>query len=143
VDVTVYQPLDAGSNGVWAVMAASNAWLNLSVQPGEAVRDGSSVSVSGSIARGDDFRFGAAGVRECTYAMSTDTFHTSGPLTAASPLGAQTTVDLGSSTGCSPTSPGYVWAAESLSSLKDADPLKGGGPPLTGFSAIPVTLVAP
>ena len=143
VDVTVYQPLDAGSNGVWAVMAASNAWLNLSAQPGEAVRDGSSISVSGSIARSDDFRFGAAGTGDCTYAMSTDAFHGSGPLTAASPLSAQTTVDLGSSTGCSPTSPGDVWAAESSSSLKDADPLKGGGPALTGFSAVPVTLVAP
>jgi hypothetical protein len=67
----------------------------------------------------------------------------SGPPAAASPLSAQTTVDLGSSTGCSPTSPGYVWAAESSSSLKGADPLKGGGPALTGFSAVPVTLVAP
>jgi hypothetical protein len=109
VDVTVYQPLDAGSNGVWAVMAASNAWLNLSAQPGETVRDGSSISVSGSIASGDAFRFGAAGVGDCTYATSTDAFHSSGPLTAASPLSAQTTVDLGGSTGCSPTSPGYVW----------------------------------
>jgi hypothetical protein len=36
-----------------------------------------------------------------------------------------------------------VWAAESSSSLKGADPLKGGGPALTGFSAVPVTLVAP
>jgi hypothetical protein len=144
VDVTVYQPLAVGSNGVWAVMAASNAWLNLSAQPGEAVRDGSSISVSGSLARGDDFRLGAAaGVGDCTYTMSTDAFHSSGPLTAASPLSAQTMVDLGSSTGCSPTAPGYVWAAESSSSLKDADPLKGGGPALTGFSAVPVTLVTP
>jgi hypothetical protein len=143
VDVTVFQPLDAGSGAIWAVMAASNAWLNLTAQPGGTVRDGSTISVSGSIAGGDDFRFGAAGAGDCTYSMSTDSFDSSGPPTAASPLSSQATVDMGSAKGCSPTSPGYVWAAESSSSLKDADPLKGGGPALTGFSAVPVTLVAP
>ncbi len=143
VDVTLYQPLEAGPRGIWAVMAASNAWLNLGVQPGETIRGGSSISVSGSIASGDDFRLGAAGVGDCSFAMSTDAFDSSGPLTAASPLSSQATVDLGSSTGCSPSSPGYVWAAESKESLKGADPLKGGGPALTGFSAVPVTLVAP
>ena len=143
VDVILYQPLEAGPRGVWAVMAASNAWLNLGVQPGETIRGGSSISVSGSIASGDDFRLGAAGVGDCSFAMSTDAFDSSGPLTAASPLSSQATVDLGSSTGCSPSSPGYVWAAESKESLKGADPLKGGGPALNGFSAVPVTLVAP
>jgi hypothetical protein len=142
VDVTVFQPLDAGSGGIWAVMAASNAWLNLTAQPGGTVRDGSIISVSGSIASGDDFRFGAAGAGDCTYSMSTDAFDSSGPLTAASPLSSQATIDMGTSKGCSPTAPGYVWAAESSSSLKGADPLKGGGPALTGFSAVPVTLVA-
>jgi hypothetical protein len=142
VDVSVFQPLDAGSGGIWAVMAASNAWLNLTAQPGETVRDGSTISVSGSIASGDDFRFGVAGAGDCTYAMSTDAFDSSGPLTAASPLSAQATVDMGTSKGCSPTAPGYVWAAESSGSLKGADPLKGGGPALTGFSAVPVTLIA-
>jgi hypothetical protein len=143
VDVTVYQPLDAGSNGVWAVMAASNAWLNLTDQPGNEVRDGSSISVDGSIAFGDDFRFGVAGVGDCSYAMSTGSYHSHGPPGPTLPLSAPATVDLGTSTGCSPKSPGYLWAAESSSPLKGVDPLKGGGPALTGFSAVPVTLVVP
>jgi hypothetical protein len=143
VDVTVYQPLDAGPAGVWAVMAASNAWLDLNVEPGQTVHDGSSVSVSGSIATGDDFQLGVAGAGACTYLTSADAYNSSGEPPDARPLSSQATVDIGTTKGCSPTSAGYVWAAESKGPFNGVDPLKGDGPPLTGFSAVPVTLVAP
>jgi hypothetical protein len=61
----------------------------------------------------------------------------------AEPLDATLEVHLGDAQGCSGSSPGYVWAAESATSLDGIDPLHGGGPELKVFSAVPVSLIAP
>ena len=143
VDVTVYQPKGSVPGGVWAVLMASNAWLHLNTQPGQSVHDGESVYVSGSIADGDDFRLGAAGAGTCTFADSTDAYDTTGQPLDAKPLDAALGVHLSDAEGCSGSSPGYVWAAESATPLDGVDPLHGGGPVLRVFSAVPVSLIAP
>ncbi len=143
VDLTVYQPGGSVPGGVWAVLAASNAWLDLNPQPGQSVHGGATVSVSGSIAQGDDFRLGITGAGPCTLADSTAAYDTNGQPPDAEPLDASLEVRLSEAQGCSGSSPGYVWAAESATPLDGVDPLKGGGPSLTVFSAVPVSLIAP
>jgi len=142
VDVVLYQPGETGPKGVWAVMAASSTWLNLNTQPGETVRDGATVTVSGSISHGDDFRLGISGGGSCEYAASTSVYDTDGQPPDAESLDAHADVHAGDTKGCSGSSPGYVWAAESETPLLGSDPLTGDGPPLKVFSAVPVTLVA-
>jgi hypothetical protein len=141
VDVILYQPGETGPNGVWAVMAASSAWLNLNTQPGETVHDGATVTVSGSISHGDDFRLGVSAAGSCGYAGSTDVYDTNGTPPEAESLDAHLDVHVADTHGCSESSAGYVWAAESETPLLGSDPLTGGGPPLKVFSAVPVTLV--
>ena len=141
VDVTVFQPGASGPDGVWAVMAASNEWLDLSSEPGQVVHDGATVTVSGAIAQGDDFRLGVSGVGSCAYGDSTAAYDTNGTPPDAASLDAHLDVDLATTAGCDGTSAGYVWAAESTSALDGVDPLAGGGPELTAFSAVPVTLL--
>jgi len=143
VDVVLYQPGITGPHGVWAVMAASSEWLDLNAQPGETVHDGATLTVSGSIENGDDFRLGVTGAAPCSYQGSTDAFDTTGSPGNAESLDAQMDVHLSGAPGCSGSSPGYVWSAESKTPLGGADPLTGGGPALTTFSAVPVTLVGP
>jgi hypothetical protein len=140
VDLTMYQPVPGG---VWAVLAASSEWLDLKSQPGQSVHDSATVSVSGSIAQGDDFRLGATGAGSCTFADSTAAYDTTGQPPDAEPLNATLEVHVGDAQGCSGSSPGYVWAAESATSLDGVDPLHGGGPELRVFSAVPVSLIAP
>ena len=142
VDVVLYQPGETGPNGVWAVMAASSMWLNLNAQPGETVHDGATVTVSGSISNGDDFRLGASGVGSCGYSGSTDVYDTNGTPPNAESLDAHLDVHTGDTHGCSGSSAGYVWAAESQAPLLGSDPLARGGPPLKVFSAVPVILAA-
>jgi hypothetical protein len=141
VDVILSQPGQTGPNGVWAVMAASSTWLDLNTQPGETVHDGATVTASGSISHGDDFRLGASGAGSCGYAGSTDVYDTNGTPPDAESLDAHLDVHVGDTHGCSGSSAGYVWAAESETPLLGWDPLNGGGPPLKVFSAVPVTLV--
>lgn len=141
VDVTVFQPGASGPDGVWAVMAASNEWLDLSSEPGQILHDGATVNVRGAIAQGDDFRLGVSGVGSCEYADSTAAYDTNGNPPDAASLDARLDVDLAGAAGCAGTSAGYVWAAESTSSLVGVDPLAGGGPELKAFSAVPVSLL--
>lgn len=143
VDLTVYQPGGSVPGGVWVVMAASNAWLDLNVEPGQSVHDGATVNASGSIAQGDDFRLAATGVGTCTFADSTDAYDTNGQPPEAESLDAALEVHVSDAESCSGSSPGYVWAAESATSLDGVDPLKAGGPALKVFSAVPVALIAP
>jgi hypothetical protein len=143
VDLTLYQPGETGPDGVWGVMAASSLWLQLNAQPGETVHDGATVTVSGSIEQGNDFRLGVSGVGPCEYAGSQDTYDTNGTPPDAESLDAHLDVHVADTHGCSGSSAGYVWAAESKTPLGGTDPLTSGGPPLIQFSAVPVTLVAP
>jgi hypothetical protein len=143
VDVTVFQPGVSGPDGVWAVMAASNEWLDLSSVPGQILHDGATVNVSGAIAQGDAFRLGVSGVGSCAYADSTAAYDTNGTPPDAASLDAHLDVHLVGAAGCTGTSAGYVWAAESTSSLDGVDPLAGGGPELKAFSAVPVSLLGP
>jgi len=143
VDVSLYQAGETGREGVWGVMAASSLWLKLNAQPGEAVHDGATVTVGGSITQGDDFRLGVSGAGSCEYAGSQDTYDTNGTPADAESLDADLDVHLADTQGCSGSSPGYVWAAEARTPLGGTDPVTGGGPPLIQFSAVPVTLVAP
>jgi hypothetical protein len=137
IDVIVYQPLDAGPDGVWAVMSASNPWVDLDVHAGQTVQDGSTVGVSGAMAHDGSYRLGV--VSDCGYSDAAG----ASDQTESTPIDLQQTIHLADTKGCSGSSVGYVWAAESAASLDGVDPLQGGGPPLTVFSAVPVTFVGP
>ena len=136
--VQLYQPLEQGQGGVWAVLQAVGS-PSLSVSPFQVVHEGATVSTSVLLDAG---LHGTLAYGSCAVSAGTsDPTQVSGDGTGVQ---IETEVHLG--TSCSGSQPGYVWAATADRSLVDGgsveDPFNGGQPVLTSLTAVPVMMVS-
>jgi hypothetical protein len=144
VNVTVFQPLDQGDDGVWMVLEVQSQMTTISVGTGDTLIEGDVVAGGFQIGDGTEVRFGyQAGADGCpAQSVSTDEYRSPDPggnmLLVSG--GAQLTVNLDelrASSDCTSPQAGHVFAASAAQPIV-GDPLEDPHPPLTGLSAVPV-----
>ena len=135
--VQVYQPLEQGDGGIWAVLQVQGT-EGLSVAPGQVVHNGATVSANFETYN----RFvPTLGYGSCGQSAASSTFHAPAGYDYS---GIESDVQL--TGGCDGEQPGYVWAVTALQSLADTgggviDPFNGGSADLLSLTAVPVTMV--
>jgi hypothetical protein len=139
--LTLYQPLEQGDGGIWAILYAENALIKLSTVAGQNVRSGASVSAT-FVGGGDSTP--TLGYASCgSSAASSQHDEIAG---IGERISMQT--DLTASANCAGAQPGYVWAARGSQSFADPtgapspDPLAGGAKVLA-LTAVPVAMTFP
>jgi hypothetical protein len=140
--VHVYQPLDQGPGGVWAILQAQGE-ASVSVNVGQVVHDGASIS-------GNFYGVGNGGVVPtlgyggCGQAAASSTFDRTSSVADVGVV----RLDV-SLAGCTGAQPGYVWAAFATVPLagtgSSMDPITGEVAPgtLASLTAASVTLMFP
>jgi hypothetical protein len=126
--VQLYQPLEQGDGGIWAVLQAHSD-ADLSVEPAQVVSDGATLDATFFSTGGQPtLGYGSCGVSQATGDHHSADFEST----------AELRVDLGDA--CAGGQAGYVWGAVSSQPL-GSDPLNGGGSTLISLSVVPVTMV--
>jgi hypothetical protein len=150
VSVVAYQPL--GSDGPWAILEAKTVLMSISLAPGTALQDGSTVYASGVIPRGTQAVLGFTAASEGCGGTGSITGFEETQNDADSPgisLGTYSRGQLG--IGLAPVDAscqheaGYVFVAITSDDLGTGDPL-GGIPSdvgVVGFAAVPVSFAFP
>jgi hypothetical protein len=139
--VTVYQPLEQGPGQIWAVLEAQDALIKLSIESGQNVRSGA--SVSGTFVGGGKSTptIGYASCDSSGASSNNDTIADVGERIALQ-------TDLHATNTCGGSEPGYVWGVRASRSFADPngmaapDPITGSRY-LQGITAVPVTMTFP
>jgi hypothetical protein len=152
VSVVVYQP--SGSDGPWAILEAKTVLMSISLAPGTALRDGSTVYASGVIPRGTQAVLGFTAASEGCGGTGSLTGFEETPNDAGSHetgilLGTYSRGQLG--IGLAPVEAscqheaGYVFVAITQKDLGTGDPLGGirSDVGVVGFAAVPVSFAFP
>jgi hypothetical protein len=140
--IQVYQPLNQGPGGIWAVLQAQGE-ASVSVTVGQVVHDGASVSGT-FYGVGNGSVVPTFGYGSCALGVASSTFHAPAESGVAA---IQIDVQL---SGCEGAQPGYVWAAFATSSLAGPesarlDPITAGAQSgtLASLTAASVTMIFP
>lgn len=128
--VQLYQPLGEGDGAIWAVLQAQSD-QDLGVKAAQVVSDGASIDASFYL---------AGGLPTLGYASCGVSDETTGDQRSSQNFTSDVQLTLHLGDACTGAQPGYVWGAVSPQPLA-SDPLNGGGTPLIGLSAVPVTMV--
>jgi hypothetical protein len=136
----LYQPLDQGPRGIWAVRAAYSRILGLSVAPGQAVHTGATVSASlPDAAKGYPVALGYAscGASDASSSMDDSVQH-----------GVMMSVEIAvRSADCSGDQPGYTWLGlgdgSDPNAIRIDDPFGTSDEHLMLLTAAPIVVTSP
>jgi hypothetical protein len=139
--IVVFQPLQQGGGHIWAVMEARSDSITLSTAATQNVRSGASIGATSQYQRG---------IATLGYASCGASGGSSDGKSIIPGFSIVLDTSLPASAKCYGPQPGYVWAAQSSSSLAEGngrlvtDPIQGGsGVQLLGLTAVPVVMTFP
>ena len=140
VQVDVYQPLRG--DGVWAVLSADDARLDLDVSPGTRVTEGTRISAGLDYPITMSANLGLhIGTGDCSIDLSPGSWISEGPTHEAAEL--RVSLPPRDGTGCDQVEPGYAFGAEFESGAdSDQDPFAGSSP-VVALDAVPVIVEWP